>query len=109
MPSKHPRIALTMPQEYKSIYDETADLMGIPTSKFILNLLVEASPSIKALQKPLKKAQVDRSSALGDMTGLIDDIRSGADKAQIDIEELITPKPSNQIVVEKDDIFKNID
>jgi hypothetical protein len=89
MPSKHPRIALTMPQEYKTVYDETADLMGIPTSKFILNMLIEATPSIKALQKPLKKAQAGRSSALGDMTGLLDEIRSDVDKAQIDIEEFI--------------------
>jgi uncharacterized protein (DUF1778 family) len=89
MPNKHPRIALTIPQEYKSVYDDTAALMGIPTSKFILNMLIEASPSIKALQRPLKKAQADRSSVLHDMTLIVDEVRSEVDKAQIDIEDLI--------------------
>jgi hypothetical protein len=63
--------------------------MGIPTSKFILNMLIDASPSIKALQKPLKKAQADRSSVLHDMTLIVDEVRSEVDKAQIDIEDLI--------------------
>jgi hypothetical protein len=89
MPSKHPRVAITIPQKYKATYDEAAALMGMPTSKFILEMLIESEPTVKALHKPLKRIQKLRSGAKADMAQVLTEIGSETDKMQIDIEDFI--------------------
>lgn len=92
MPSKDPRIAVLLPSDVKAIFDETAKLMGIPTSKFVRSMLIEASPSIKLLQKPLKTAAKAKKVSASQMFDVVDSMRSDVDKAQIDLEELIASK-----------------
>jgi hypothetical protein len=92
MPSKHPRVAITIPQKYKATYDEAAALMGMPTSKFILEMLIESEPTVKALHKPLKHIQKLRSGASSDAAQVLKEMDSGASKMQIDIEDFIKTK-----------------
>jgi hypothetical protein len=83
--TRPPRIALVMPEPHKTIYAETAALMGIPMSVFIAQMLVEASPTIKAMQEPLKTALAGKKEALNQLSGLMDDVKQEATEHQLDI------------------------
>lgn len=74
------RIALYIEPSIKIIYDETAALMGIPTSRFVAQLLNESSPAIKAMQKPLKTAYTGKNKALSEINEIQQDLLKGIEK-----------------------------
>jgi hypothetical protein len=85
MKEKTVRVALSVPDSVRDTYQETADLMGIPMSRFIANLLVESAPSVKALQKPLKTAK----QSINEKYSVLLAMQEMANEHQVDIEELI--------------------
>jgi hypothetical protein len=82
---RKPRMGIYLESDIKSIYDETADLMGIPTSRFIAQLLNESAPSIKAMQVPLKTALSSKKEALAGISTLLDDLKDQATEHQMEI------------------------
>jgi hypothetical protein len=85
MEKRKPRLSIQLDQNIKSTYEETAGLMGIPASRFIVQLLTESEPAIKAMQEPLKTALSGKNKALGQLSGLMDDLKQQADDKQMDI------------------------
>jgi hypothetical protein len=57
MPSKSPRLALTIPDDLKQVLDDLGDAMGKPTSKVVTELLQELSPQLAATAKMVRLAQ----------------------------------------------------
>ena len=51
MPSKHPRLALTVPAALKEALDDLAEAQGVPTAKVVVGLLSEMEPQIRDLAK----------------------------------------------------------
>jgi hypothetical protein len=51
MPSKHPRLALTVPAPIKEALDDLAKAMEVPTAKVVVGLLTEMEPQIRDLAK----------------------------------------------------------
>jgi len=47
MAIKNPRVAVTIPEETKRLYERAGALMGISTSKYIASILIEASPAVQ--------------------------------------------------------------
>lgn len=70
MPSKLPRIALTVPEDLDVLLDRVSDLQGVPKTKVILSLLVELKPTLEHLILALEavKANKDPSAILMSMT-----------------------------------------
>jgi hypothetical protein len=83
--ARPPRIALVLPEPHKTIYAETAALMGIPMSVFIGQMLIEASPTIKGMQEPLKTALTGKKEALNQLSGMMDGLKEEATEHQLDI------------------------
>lgn len=48
MAIKNPRVAVTISEETKRLYERAGALMGISTSKYIASILTEASPAVEA-------------------------------------------------------------
>lgn len=51
MPSKLPRLALTLPEHVRAAVDDVADAMGKPSSKVVTELLEEMVPHLEAIAK----------------------------------------------------------
>jgi len=51
MPSKNPRLALTVPPALKEALDDLAQAQGIPTAKVVVGLLAEMETQIRDLTK----------------------------------------------------------
>ena len=70
MPSRLPRIALTVPEDVDALLDRVSELQGVPKTKVILNLLIEMKPTLEHLILALEavKANKDPSSILMSMT-----------------------------------------
>ena len=55
MPTKHPRVAIVLPQDVKSSYERAAALMGTSLSKCIANVLIEGRGAIDGISEVLEK------------------------------------------------------
>lgn len=53
MPSRKPRIALTVPDDLNELLDELSELNDIPKSKFIIELLVQMQPILESQRDAL--------------------------------------------------------
>jgi antitoxin component of RelBE/YafQ-DinJ toxin-antitoxin module len=93
MPTRKSRIALTIDHSVKNTYYKTAELMGIPAATFIANLLNEAEPSIKAMQKPLLSAKNDQLKAITEMDDLMSGISTEVKEHQLEMKEFTDKIP----------------
>jgi hypothetical protein len=96
MPSRAPRIALTVPDDLDDLLERVSDLQGVPKTKVILNLLVELKPTLQHLILALEavKANKDPSSILMSMTShLLADLSN----------EISTFQASAKVIPEKKD------
>jgi hypothetical protein len=82
------RIAVNVPPECKDVYRSTAALMGVPVSKLIANLLQEALPQMRALQKSIIKSKKSNSPG----TDMLRDLKGLTEKQTRDIDEIIKKK-----------------
>ena len=63
MPSRKPRIALTVPDEINDTLDRMSDLTGIPKSKLIIEMLSEYLPVFERTVDALEKIKADQDNA----------------------------------------------
>lgn len=89
MPSEKPRIALTVPDEVKAVYDYTAGQMGIPTSKLVLQVMEESLEQIKAIGEALEMVKKDPQKGLSIMDRMVRQTRIEAAGVQVDLEDAI--------------------
>jgi predicted DNA-binding protein len=63
MPSRKPRVALTVPDDINSILDRLSDLTGTPKTKLILEMLEEYMPILDRTISALEQIQADKANA----------------------------------------------
>lgn len=62
MPSRKPRVALTVPDDINSILDRLSDLTGTPKTKLILEMLEEYMPILDRTISALEQIQADKAN-----------------------------------------------
>jgi len=63
MPSRKPRVALTLPDDLNDTLEQLSEIQGIPKTKLITELLVDFHPVFKQSLDALLKIQSDRDNA----------------------------------------------
>lgn len=63
MPSRKPRVALTVPDDINSTLDRLSDLTGTPKTKLILEMLEEYMPILDRTIDSLEQIQADKANA----------------------------------------------
>jgi len=85
MAIKNPRIAVTIPEETKRLYDRASELMNTSTSKYIASILIESSPAVQELVKVLEEKELPVDS----LVKLTELVRSQSDSVQADLVDEI--------------------
>jgi hypothetical protein len=63
MPSRKPRVALTMPDDLNHLFDRISDLNGTPKTKLIVELLQAYEPVLTEMLDTLEKIHADKENA----------------------------------------------
>ena len=63
MPSRKPRIALTVPDELNDVLDRVSDLSGTPKTKLISEMLEQYAPVLEQVLEALEKIKSDKENA----------------------------------------------
>lgn len=63
MPSRKPRVALTMPDDLNALFDRISDLNGTPKTKLIVELLQAYEPVLTEMLDTLEKVHADKENA----------------------------------------------
>ena len=63
MPSRKPRVALTVPDDINSTLDRLSDLTGTPKTKLIIDMLEEYTPILERAITALESIQADKENA----------------------------------------------
>ena len=62
MPSRKPRIALTVPDELNDILDRLSDLSGTPKTKLIIEMLEQYAPIFDQAVQAMEKIKADKEN-----------------------------------------------
>lgn len=62
MPTKKPRIALTVPDELNDTLDRLSDLSGTPKTKLIVEMLEQYAPVLEQVIQTMEKVQADKEN-----------------------------------------------
>ena len=63
MPSRKPRVALTMPDDLTALFDRISELNGTPKTKLIVELLQAYEPVLTEMLDTLEKIHADKENA----------------------------------------------
>ena len=63
MPSRKPRVALTMPDDLNALFDRISELNGTPKTKLIVELLHAYEPVLTEMLDTLEKIHADKENA----------------------------------------------
>ena len=63
MPSRKPRVALTVPDEINVVLERLADLTGTPKTKLIIEMLEQYAPVLEQVLEALEKIKSDKENA----------------------------------------------
>ena len=63
MPSRKPRVALTVPDDLNALFDRISDLNGIPKTKLMIELLEAYKPVLQEMLDTLEKIHADKENA----------------------------------------------
>jgi hypothetical protein len=63
MPSRKPRVALTMPDDLNALFDRISELNGTPKTKLIVELLQAYEPVLTEMLDTLEKVHADKENA----------------------------------------------
>ena len=64
---KNPRIAVTCPQDTYDTYKEYSELINLPLSKVVVNILEESEPMIKMIIQAVKDSKGDKEKFIETM------------------------------------------
>lgn len=60
MPSRKPRVALTLPDDLNALLDQVADYQGAPKTKLITEILLECQPILEQMLSAYKLIQENK-------------------------------------------------
>lgn len=83
MAVKNPRVAITLPEETKRLYERASALMGTSASKYMAAILIEASPAVQELIATVERTELPLDT-LVEMTKLVRDTSSGVQEDLIE-------------------------
>ena len=63
MPSRNPRVALTMPDDLNALFERISELNGTPKTKLIVELLQAYEPVLTEMLDTLEKIHADKENA----------------------------------------------
>lgn len=63
MPSRKPRIALTIPDDLNDLLDKVSDLSGTPKTKLIVEMLEQYSPVLQQVLSAMEQIKEDKEKA----------------------------------------------
>ena len=63
MPSRKPRVALTLPDDLDALLDQVADYQGTPKTKLITEILLECKPVLQQMLSAYKLIQENKEGA----------------------------------------------
>lgn len=63
MPSRKPRVALTVPDDLNALFDRISDLNGTPKTKLMIELLEAYKPVLEEMLDTLEKIHADKENA----------------------------------------------
>ena len=63
MPSRKPRVALTVPDDLNALFDRISELNGTPKTKLIVELLQAYEPVLTEMLDTLEKIHADKENA----------------------------------------------
>ena len=63
MPSRKPRVALTMPDDLNALFDRISELNGMTKTKLIVELLQAYEPVLIEMLDTLEKIHADKENA----------------------------------------------
>ena len=63
MPSRKPRVALTLPHDLDALLDQVADYQGTPKTKLITEILLECEPVLQQMLSAYKLIQENKEGA----------------------------------------------
>ena len=63
MPSRKPRVALTMPEDLNALFERISDLNGTPKTRLIVELLQAYEPVLTEMLDTLEKIHADKENA----------------------------------------------
>ena len=63
MPSRKPRVALTMPDDLNALFERISELNGTPKTKLIVELLQAYEPVLTEMLDTLEKIHADKENA----------------------------------------------
>ena len=63
MPSRKPRVALTVPDDLNALFDRISDLNGTPKTKLMIELLEAYKPVLEEMLDTLEKIYADKENA----------------------------------------------
>lgn len=63
MPSRKPRVALTMPDDLNALFDRISELNGTPKTKLIVDLLQAYQPVLTEMLDTLEKIHADKENS----------------------------------------------
>ena len=63
MPSRKPRVALTVPDDLNALFDRISDLNGTPKTKLMIELLEAYKPVLEEMFDTLEKIHADKENA----------------------------------------------
>jgi uncharacterized protein (DUF1778 family) len=89
MPSTKPRVALTLKEDTKKIFDEAADVLEIPTSRLIVQVLEEAQGAIYEMALAVRQTKSDPVKGLVGLKNMVVDARQEGADVQVDLEDEI--------------------
>ena len=92
MATTNPRMQITLKPETKKIYEDFAEVMGIPASRAVVQILEESQESIMAITASLEAAKADPVKGLKGLKKLVENGLETAAESQIDIEDAIDAK-----------------
>lgn len=63
MPSRKPRVALTVPDDLNDLLDKVSDLSGTPKTKLIVEMLEQYSPVLRQVLSAMEQMKADKEKA----------------------------------------------
>ena len=63
MPSRKPRVALTLPDDLNALLDQVADYQGTPKTKLITDILLECKPIFEHMLSAYKLIEENKEGA----------------------------------------------
>lgn len=64
MPSRKPRVALTLPEDINDLLDQVSDYQGVPKTKLITEILLECKPIFEQMLLAYQQIEQNKEGAL---------------------------------------------